>query len=220
MKAGFVVTDRKASGISEAAARSLRQFKTGFFNSKKVLAALDELEHDRLAKSGEYVRVTARRSMRKKKGKSAPGTPPNAHTEGKGPLLREKIAFAFDTNKRVVVVGSIRLGNSDTPMLHEHGGKRLGGRRKPRKVGDAGPVRIVGEDRWHFGRSTKFVKGDPKQRQVVYAPLKTTKQAAKATQIEEMLYAHLDRKFPPRPFVQPALVKATPYIERIFGKPL
>lgn len=96
----------------------------------------------------------------------------------------------------------------------------MGGRRKPRQVGDSGPIRIVGTDRFTFGRSTKFVRGDPKQRQVVYAKLTTAKQAAKATQIEQELYSHLDQKYPPRPFMVPALAASRARINELFGKPL
>lgn len=223
MRTRFVVTDRKAPGISDAGARSIRDFKRGFFNAPAVMAALDEAERDRLAKAGDYVKETARRSMRYRKKPSLPGTPPSARGGQAGSLLRKHLYFAFEPSGNTVVVGSAQLRRSIVPRLHEHGGTRQPVRRKPRQVGGTGPVRVLANTGGiQPSKSVKFVKGDPAKRLVVYARLRTPKQAEHATRIEEALYSPLDQKYPPRPFVDPALnnPRSQRFIQRLFSKPL
>lgn len=186
------------------------------------MAALDEKERDNLTKVGGYVRNVARRSMRIRKAKSPPGSPPSAHAEGKGPLLRDMLFFAFDTQKGVIVVGPAHLGRSIVARLHERGGTQQPVRRKPRKIGQSGPVRIVKEGVWEMGKSVKVAHGDPQGRLIVYAKLTSAKQVQRSESIEEQLYSPLDRKFPPRPFMAPALAnpQAQQFIAKLFSKPL
>lgn len=219
MRIRINVTDRPARGISPTASKNLRDFKRGFFNRDAVMKALDEEQRNRLAKSGAYVQTTAQRSMRKRKKKSPPGSPPSAHDEGKGPLLRKLLFFAFDTERKTVVVGPAALGRSETPKLHERGGTRVGRRRKPRQVGDTGPVRIIGGGRSGFGRAAKGSKAAP-QRQAIYAKLTTAQQAAHATRLDTELFGNGDQKYPPRPFMVPALAASRARINELFGKPL
>ena len=81
-----------------------------------------------LAHAGASIRLTARRSIRRRKGPSAPGTPP--HTR-RG-LLRNAILYAVEPHRQSVVVGpSIEVvGTSAT--AHEFGG-RYRRRRYPRR---------------------------------------------------------------------------------------
>lgn len=191
--------------LSGAARNALSSWKSGFFDRAKVLAALDEAGRVALLRAGSWVRKVAQQSMRYRKSASAPGQPPSARKGADGSLLRRHLYFAWDDTAKDVVVGPVRLGSSSVPRLHEFGGTLQGVRRKPRSVGEGGPIRIVGEGVWDFGPSTKFVRGDPKHRQVVYARLRTPEMARRATEIENELYAHGDRRYPPRPYMRPAL---------------
>lgn len=227
MKAGFVVTDRKAPGISEAAARSLRQFKKGFFNRRAVIDAIGEKQAERLAIAGDYVKEAARRSMRYRKKPSLPGTPPSANAEDQSKaLLRKHLYFAFDAGRKTIVVGPAKLGQSRVASLHEHGGKHQRVRRKPKQVGQSGPVRLIAPGLFNneITAKKKYIKWAQADvdELVVYARLRTPRQAAKSTQIEEMLYSKLDQTFPPRPFMKPTIEnpKVQRFIRDLFSRPL
>jgi hypothetical protein len=80
------------------------RLKRFFFDRLKVQQAIDKATHRNLSKAGAYIMRTARGLIRSpgKKGKpSAPGKPPKNRT-GK---LRDKILFAFDPERRSVIVG-------------------------------------------------------------------------------------------------------------------
>jgi len=208
--------------MSARGAASMRAFKSGFFNRDKVKKAMDEATHFALLSSGAWVRSVARRSMRYRKSKSRPGEPPSARQGPARSLLRRMLYFAYDAQADQVVVGPIKLGQeSGVPNLHEFGGVQQAVRRKAKRVGDTGPIRIIDEQFFNFGAATKFARHDPKQRQIVYVRLKTAKQAAESTEIEETLYASLDRRFPKRAYMRPALVQSTDKItsfwENSFG---
>lgn len=195
--------------MSARGAASMRAFKSGFFNRDKVMKAMDEATYFALMSSGAWVRKVAQRSMRYRKSKSRPGEPPSARQGPARSLLRSMLYFAYDFQSQEVVVGPVKLGpESSVPSLHEYGGVQQAVRRKPKIAGDTGPIRIVDDRVFEFGPSTEFAKKDPKQRQIVYIRLKTAKQAAESTEIEETLYASLDRRFPKRPFMRPALVQS------------
>ncbi|MCC7409172.1 MAG: hypothetical protein IT442_13985 [Phycisphaeraceae bacterium] len=93
-------------------------FKAMFFDRPAVLGAVDKTTRRVLSRFGAFVRTTAKRSIRRKKGGSAPGSPPHSH-EGS---LRRLIYFGFDPGKRSVVVGPVPFGKGEAPSLLEHGG--------------------------------------------------------------------------------------------------
>lgn len=207
--------------LSGGSRSALARVKSGFFNREKVLAAMDEATHVALLKAGAWVRKVAQRSMRYRKKASAPGQPPSARKGEAGSLLRKLLFFAYDESSRQVVVGPLRLGaGADVPKLHEFGGIRRGMRRKPKQVGQTGPIRLVAEGVWDFGPSARFAKGDPKQRQIVYVRLKTPRMAEASTKIEDTLYSHLDAKYPPRPFMRPALTSSSDKIAEFWANSL
>ena len=98
---------------------TVKQSKQNFFDRKAVTDAIGKAKAGVLAKQGAYVRTIARRSMKKKKGPSKPGTPPNVH-EGQ---IKDFLYFAFDAETDTVVVGPAKLGNGSAPDVLEHGGK-------------------------------------------------------------------------------------------------
>lgn len=115
----------------------LSQVKRMFFDRAAVMNAATRAERTVLSRFGAYVRTTARSSIRKRKKSSPPGMPPTSHTG----LLKRNIFFAFEPERRSVVIGPIRLNakNTDAPATLEHGGaatvvRRRKGRTIARKV--------------------------------------------------------------------------------------
>ncbi len=89
-----------------------------FFDSKKVIRAVDKARRRALSRGGAFVRTTARRSIRKRKGPSAPGSPPHSH-EGS---LRKLIFFGYDRQTKSVVIGPLGIKQSPVPTVLEFGG--------------------------------------------------------------------------------------------------
>lgn len=92
-----------------------------FFDSPKVLGAVDKATRKIFSRFGAFVRRTAKGSIRKRKASSAPGQPPSSHTG----LLKRFIFFSFDPHRKSVVIGPMRLNqkNTDAPHVLEYGGK-------------------------------------------------------------------------------------------------
>jgi len=95
--------------------------KKFFFDRKAVTSRTDKATRKVLSKFGAYTRTRSRTSIRQRKGTSRPGQQPYSHTG----LLKDKIFFGYDPNKRSVVVGpeKLRKGKGEAPRLLEHGGK-------------------------------------------------------------------------------------------------
>ena len=103
-----------------------------FFNSPKVIAAMDKATRRVLSRFGAFVRQRAKSSIRKRKKPSAPGSPPSSHVG----LLKKFIWFSYEPNRRSVVIGPARLGGrnrGDAPSLLEYGGTTTIRRRKRRR---------------------------------------------------------------------------------------
>jgi hypothetical protein len=93
--------------------------KGGFFDREKVRRSADAGTRRVLSKFGAFVRQRARTSIRKRKGTSPPGQPPYSHVG----LLRKFILFAYDPQRRSVVIGpTLTKEGSQAPRLLEHGG--------------------------------------------------------------------------------------------------
>jgi hypothetical protein len=104
--------------------------KQGFFDRAKVKNAVDAGTRRVLSRFGAFVRQRAKTSIRKRKGTSPPGSPPYSHVG----LLRKLILFAYDSQRKSVVIGPtmIREG-SQAPRLLEHGGDTILETRRGRK---------------------------------------------------------------------------------------
>lgn len=113
---------------------SVKAAKAGFLDRAAVMRAVDRGRRRSLAKSGAFIRTTARRSMRRRRGPSRPGRPPHAHAG----LLRDLLYFSFDGATDSVVVGpaAISKGGEAPPVL-EFGGRV----RKPDYW--RGPARLI-----------------------------------------------------------------------------
>lgn len=105
--------------------------KTGakrlIFDTRAVTSAMGKRERRFLASFGAFTRITARRSIRKRKAISLPGNPPSSHTG----THRSGIFFAPDESRRSVVIGPERVQTSPSgrprrgtkPEVLEYGGE-------------------------------------------------------------------------------------------------
>lgn len=101
-----------------------------FFDSEKVLRAVDAGTRKALSRFGAFVRTRARSSMRKRKnGHSRPGQPPFVKEKG---LLKKLLFFSYDPQTKSVVVGPARINKSTVPAVHEFGGRLKVGRKAVR----------------------------------------------------------------------------------------
>ena len=95
--------------------------KDWFFDRAHVLAVVDKDKLKPLRKAGGSIRLTAQRSMRRrKKGFSQPGQPPFS----KQGLIRDFTFFAYDKDSDSVVVGPVGFKRAIVPALHEFGGSQ------------------------------------------------------------------------------------------------
>jgi len=93
--------------------------KALFFDSQAVLEKVDAATRKVLSKFGAFVRTTARHSIRKRKGISAPGSPPSSHVG----TLKRLIFFGYDLSARSVVIGPAPFRSTvEAPPLLEYGG--------------------------------------------------------------------------------------------------
>lgn len=90
-----------------------------FFDRHAVMRAVNKAKRAALSKAGAFIRVTARRSMRRKKGSAPPGKPPHVHTG----LLSRFVYFGYDPASDSVVVGPAGFKRSTAPNVLEFGGK-------------------------------------------------------------------------------------------------
>lgn len=170
--------------------------KKVFFDRSQVVSWIGKKKAAFLGHAGGYVRRVARNSM-KLKGKarkknttkralreaielpaSAPGTPPNVHSENEVTSLRN-IQYGLNESREGVLVGPLALnGNRGrVPGLQERGGSQMI------------TEKLVGR---------KWV---PTGRRAARPGQPTRRRAA---------------KYPPRPFMQPALVKSVPKFPSLF----
>ena len=103
--------------------KQLIKIKSLFFDRAGVINKVDVATRKVLSRFGAFVRTTAKHSIRKKKGPSAPGTPPNSHVG----LLRKFIFFSYEPTAKNVVIGPTLLsrkksGSNTIPEVLEYGG--------------------------------------------------------------------------------------------------
>jgi len=211
--------------------------KNWFFDRDRVRSALAITSRQALGKAGALVRTIARRSMRyvtslreqerqveagKRKrltgdpAPSAPGTPP--HAVRPHPNIRQFLYYALDPGRGSVVIGPVRLSSRvNVPALHEFGGRVVlrNPRRRVRKVGSGGEVRIGGRP-CRTTKPTQDRHGNTVQ--VTYVRLGSAAQVARANELNAALYgpAHYMANYPPRPFMGPALTTVGPSLPRLW----
>lgn len=90
-----------------------------FFDSPKVMRAVDTATRKALSRAGAFIRTTAKSSIRSRKKISKPGNPPSSHTG----ILKRLIFFGYEPAGRTVVIGPVAHGKGEAPSLLEFGGK-------------------------------------------------------------------------------------------------
>ena len=171
----------------------------------KVRKQVKQANFKSLEHAGAAIRLTARRSIRRRKVPSRPGTPPHTPTG----MLKRVIRHGVTPDKTQVVIGPINEIAGRLWNLHEFGG--VATRRRQLKamrfrVGDFGPV--VAEQ---SGFKTRFVR----------AKLQTEAQANRATRLLteeiERRASTRPRKYPKRPFMGPAFEKMKSRLPRFWA---
>jgi hypothetical protein len=140
------------------ASAELTRLKRSFFDRGKVAAMLDKKARKMLSGFGAFTRTRAQTSMKtppkkavkaevKRTGRegakpaSPPGTPPFAHGRK---LLRKMLFFAYEEQRKTVVVGPVRLAETASqhvPKVQEFGGSTT--RRMRTRKGKAGGTETV-----------------------------------------------------------------------------
>lgn len=108
-----------------------------FFDSPRVMRAMDRAARRALSKVGAFVRTRARSSMRRRKGVSKPGQPPSSHAGD----LKRLLFFSYDPNTESVVIGPTRFKKGEAPSLLEFGGRAV--RVRKQSSGKRGRRQIV-----------------------------------------------------------------------------
>ena len=97
-----------------------------FFDRAAIMGAVSKATVKIFKRFGGFVRIVAKRSIRKRKSISRPGQPPHSHTG----LLKKFIFFSYDPGRRSVVIGPTplpwRIGPVKAPPLLEYGGTTFG----------------------------------------------------------------------------------------------
>ncbi len=163
------------------------------FDKQKLKKKAETATFTSLREAGGAIRKTAKRSIRKRKKPSSPGSPPHTQTG----MLRRVIRYDITNNRTVVAIGPVNEIAGRIWNLHEFGGvatKRRKLKAHRFKVGEHGPIRAV-----QHGSKTKFARIE----------LRTAAQANRATRlVEEENQLRGDNKprhYPKRPFMKPAL---------------
>lgn len=214
--------------------------KDWFFNSDNVKKRVRDIDRIVMAKFGGYTRAVARRSMKNvpeshgvgsKDYASAPGQPPHAHAldnSGTGGLKYgpSNIVFGFDPSRSSVVIGPRpKPGrNSYIPFKLEYGSHMTNvpnPRRKDRKVGDVGAIRV--------GSPRPGTEGKPGLRKiravnghyydVYFARIKTDEQLRRVETNETFLWGPKtigSVTLAPRPYMRPAFWIAKTQLARFW----
>ena len=92
-----------------------------FFSSDAVKAAVDEVERKNQAQAAGSIRTSAQRLQKYGTKPANAGDPPTAHRDGRGPLMRKRLFFAFELRTRSTIIGPERLGSGDALEAMEQG---------------------------------------------------------------------------------------------------
>lgn len=87
-------------------------------NMQAVVKKAKQGSFKSLGHAGAVIRLAVRRSIRRRKKASTPGTPPNTQTG----QLRESIRYAVDGPSGTVVIGPSRADIDEIGRVHEFGG--------------------------------------------------------------------------------------------------
>lgn len=157
--------------------------------------------YNSLKQASFSLRLIAKRSIKRRKGPSAPGTPPHTHSRGRG--LGKVIEVEIVTEAQTFTGPASPAGRTIWDLM-EHGGRTRRRRQKNLKerrpkIGQVAPINEAG-GKVQRARITTAAQAERAER--------ITKQAneIRAAKAGEIL------NYPARPFMGPALEKAKPRI--------
>jgi len=172
------------------------------FDAATVHKKVDAASFRSLGHAGAAIRLTARRSIRRRKTFSKPGTPPHTRSGN----LKRSIRYEAKTDE--VLIGPVNEFGGRLWNLHEFGGVAKGRRMlKSHRFspGEYGPIRIKTR-----GFNASFHR----------AKLTTTAQANRASRLvseeNERRQSQVGR-YPKRPFMGPALEIHRPRLPRFWA---
>lgn len=99
----------------------LATIKASFFDREAVVSVADRFTARSLSRFGAFTMTRIRRSLRVRRGVSAPGSPPSVH----GSIYRKSVLFYYDRARKSVVIGPYQFNatrNPPVPELLEQGG--------------------------------------------------------------------------------------------------
>lgn len=201
------------------------------FSDRALIAAADATTRRRgLRIVGQDLRRDIRRSIKSSRPgpdgrypRSTPGGPPSYRVVKGTPKGQNKFAgsagiiYVYDGSTQSVVVGARKLSTRQSPpmpVVLEQGGVRESDIRRwtgirHRKVGGSGEIRIGGSMR---GSTVRRVTVDGESVRVVYAKLRTAKQARRAQRLNIQLFASPNMQVPSN-FRSRHRIAARPYVE-------
>ena len=160
------------------------------FDEARVKKKVQAANFRSLGHAAATIRLTAKRSIRKRKKPSNPGSPPSTQTG----MLRRVLRYEVNRDREEAVIGPVNEIAGRLWNLHEFSGvvtKRRKLKRRRFRVGQHGPIRA--------SVPGKFVR----------TLLQTAAQANRATRLveeeNERRGASKPRRYPKRPFMKPAL---------------
>ena len=113
------------AGVFPSGSAGQRGFKKSFLDVQMLSNRMDNGTRIALLKAGGLMRRHVRGyKLRRRKGTSQPGRPPNIHTTGSGVNLRH-VLFSWDDSSRSMIVGPVffkRTLGQPVPQLLEGGG--------------------------------------------------------------------------------------------------
>lgn len=202
-----------------------------FYDREEVVRKLGVKKSMALARAGGWSRKVIRNSLRRRKRVSKPGETPSIHAPPSEKFRTLKnIKFWHDMQSDTGIVGPIGFKVTQSgvvPAILERGAdiKRKNPRRRRRKVGGSGEVRVSPRSSTTMTITRakpekEVVDWQGKKQYVVYAKLKTQSQADLANRLNEQLYGpediagHVD----PRPFMRPGMEQAAIAFPELYVK--
>ena len=190
---------------------------TFHLNSDKVKRMIGAKTRRGLSRAGGYLRTTAKRSIRKKAGASAPGEPPHSHSG----LLKNSIFYRYDPGSKSVIVGPELLHKPRTGTLKslEFGGPVPGYDRPAPKIGDLGIISFSQVNPRHSAaKGPKTVKAWGKTYEVQYARIRNDAMLRRVRENERKIFGDSRNvTIAERPFMRPALEKTKERLTMFFN---
>ena len=175
----------------------LRMKTRTHFRQREVQAKVQQATFRSLGHAGGAIRLTAARSIRRRKKPSLPGTPPHTPTGH----LKRVIRYEVDEHQSEVVIGPANEYARTIWNLHEFGGTTT-----PK-------IRVLKAHRFRVGEYGPVRRGNAgaRDRGLTRAKLTSQAQADRATRLVQeenalrLAGSKRPRRYPKRPFMGPSL---------------